>query len=82
MISKLWGYIAAAGVAILSVVGIFLKGRNDGKKLEKANQAKSDIKARDVANEKTKTANKIENEISVLPDDVVQQRLRDKYSRD
>lgn len=80
--SKLWGYVVAAGAAIAALAAIFFKGRIEGKKSEKAKQAQSDIKAQEVRNETNKAANEVANDVARLPDDAVQQRLRDKYSRD
>ena len=78
----IYGYIIAAVVALAGIVGAFIKGRSDGKKLEKSKQAESDVKAQVERNDKSQEARKIETDIDQLPANDVRRRLRDKYTRD
>ncbi len=77
---QLW--LAGAGAIIAAIVGMFFKGRSEGKKAEKAKQAETDLRVERQRNETNKQANEVREDIGRLPDDDVQQRLRDKYSRD
>lgn len=80
--NTIYAWLAGAGALIAAIVGIFVKGRSDGKKLEKAKQVESDLKAQEQRNETNKQVNEVRESVSKLPDDDVQQRLRNKYARD
>lgn len=77
---KIWG--AAIVGAILAVLGIYLKGRSAGKKAEQQKQVKSELEVEKVKNETLTKASDVAAEVNALPASDVQQRLRDKYTRD
>ena len=74
MIAALWarlsGYLAAAGVVLTVLVGVFFYGRADGKADAAAEVAKNNAKARTQSKE-------IENEVNGLDDLAVRDRLND-----
>lgn len=47
--SALWPYIAAAGAAILALIGVYVKGQSAGSTKERAKQMSDDLAARDMA---------------------------------
>ena len=69
-----WGYIAAAGAALLAVLVILLQAKKAGKDEVIAEVAKKEV-------EDAKTANKLEREIATAKPDDVSERLS-KYRRD
>lgn len=81
-LSGIYGWIAAAVVAVLGAAGIYLKGRSAGKKAEEAKQVQSDLQAEKAKNETLEKVNDVTTEISGLPDADAERRLRDKYTRD
>ena len=72
--AKVWGFIAAAGTIIISVLVIFAKGKAEGKRIYREQQEKQNKKAAE------RTA-RIVNRIEEKGNDEVQRRLR-KYYRD
>ena len=72
MIAALWarlsGYLAAAGVVLTVLVGVFLYGRADGKADARLAIEKANAKARTQSKE-------IENEVNGLDDLAVRDRL-------
>lgn len=71
----LWGYLAAAGAAIVGILVVFHKGSTSG-----ANEVIVKTTEKELAN--VKTAQKVEQRIASEQPSAVQQQLRDKYSRD
>lgn len=49
MLSRIWEYLAAAGAAVLAVLGLIFLGRSWGKGSERAKQLEAENQARDVA---------------------------------
>lgn len=74
-LAGVWGYIAAAGAALLAVLIVLLQAKKAGKDEVIAETAKKEVA--DV-----KVAHKVERDIAVAKSDDVAKRLRDKYSRD
>lgn len=71
----LWGYIAAAGAAVVAILTIYLKGK-------KAGQNEVIVKSQEQELKNVQTANKVEQEIATTPPADVNKRLHDKWSRD
>jgi hypothetical protein len=74
MLSKLWGYVIAAGVAVLAILAALAGARRSGRKAEQEAQTE---KALDQAKE----ANAIDKAVRADTDDALAKRLS-KYSRD
>lgn len=74
LLTKLKGWLAAAGVALAIVAGAFLYGRADGKRSAEAEVERAEADARN-------RARKVENEIDTLGDSDVQRRLN-RWMRD
>lgn len=72
--AKVWGYVAAAGAIVLSVLIIFGKGKAEGKRVYREKQEKLNKQA---AERTARIVNKIEDK----GNDEIQRRLR-KYYRD
>lgn len=51
LLGKLKGWLAGAGILVLAIAAAFLGGRREGKQDARADQAREDRKARDVADE-------------------------------
>jgi len=51
LIPGAWKWLAAAGATVLSIAGIYLKGRSDAKAKFKAKQAEARIETMEKANE-------------------------------
>ena len=51
LLPNVWGYIAAAGVALLGLGGVYLKGRRDAKAKAETKAMKEDLKAHERINE-------------------------------
>lgn len=75
MLDKVWGYLAAAGAAIVAVLALLLGAKKAGKDQVKAEAAQKEV-------ENATTANKVTQDVDRTPTADVQQRLRDKWSRD
>ena len=73
-LSGAWGYIAAAGAALVAVLVVLLQAKKAGKDEVIAESAKKEIA--DV-----KTAHEVERSVAVTKSDAVRERLR-KYQRD
>jgi hypothetical protein len=73
--SGIWGYIAAAGAALVAILAVLAKAKQSGRDEVITAQAKKEV-------ENVKTAQKVEREVAVAPPVDVHKRLRDKYSRD
>ena len=69
-----WGYIAAAGAALLAVLVVLFQAKKAGKDQVIAESAKKEI-------EDVKKAIDVEREVAVSKPDAVRERLR-KYERD
>jgi hypothetical protein len=74
-VSGIWGYIAAAGAALVAILAVLAKAKQSGRDEVITAQAKKEV-------ENVKTAQKVEREVAVAPPVDVHKRLRDKYSRD
>lgn len=70
----LWGYIATAGVAVLAVLTVYLKGKKVGESEVKAATAEKEL-------ENVQTAKEVEADVAVSSDESRRKRLR-KYQRD
>jgi len=75
LFSGIWGYLVAAGAAILGVVVLYQKGKTSGQ-----NEVIVKSAEKEIAN--VKTAQQIEQRVAVEQPSTVQQQLRDKYRRD
>lgn len=69
------GYLAAAGAALLGVLAIWASGKRAGKGDVVAERAQKEL-------EHAKTGQQVDQDVATRKPDDVQQRLRDKYSRD
>ena len=49
LVPNLWGYVAAAGAALLGILGIYVKGRGDAKAKSDAAALKKTVKGADDA---------------------------------
>lgn len=65
-----------------SVLAVYAKGRQAGKKAEEAKALKKDVAAEKAKNETLEDVVEVRDDIGRLSDDSVEQRLRDKYQRD
>ena len=75
MLAGAWGYIAAAGAAILAVLIVLFQAKKAGQNEVKAAVAEKEI-------ENVTKARKVEQEVARTKSADVQRELRDKYSRD
>lgn len=73
MLSGLIPILVTAGAGLLALLGIVVKSRSDGAKLERAKQAAEDARARDIADQ-------VDNDVGALPPDAAREELR-KWSR-
>ena len=69
-----WGYIAAAGAALIGVLAMLASAKKAGKDEVKAAAAEKEI-------EDVKTAQKVEHDVAVTKPDA-RRKLLDKYRRD
>lgn len=51
LLPNVWGYLAAAGAALLGLGGVYLKGRSDAKAKAENKAMKEDLKAHERINE-------------------------------
>jgi hypothetical protein len=51
LLPNVWGYLAAAGAALLGLGGVYLKGRSDAKAKADLRDLKEDMKAHERINE-------------------------------
>lgn len=51
LLPNVWGYLAAAGAALLGLGGVYLKGRSDAKAKAENKAMKEDMKANERINE-------------------------------
>lgn len=51
LIGPIWGYVAAAGAALLGILGAYVKGRRDAKAKAETKAMKEDLKAHERINE-------------------------------
>ncbi len=51
LLPNVWGYLAAAGAALLGVLGVYVKGRSDAKAKADLRDLKEDMKANERINE-------------------------------
>ncbi len=72
--SRLYGYLAAIGVALAVIAGAFLYGRSDGKADAKAEQARNNAKA-------IKKARGVEDEVQGMDGGAIDSALA-KWMRD
>lgn len=69
MLSSLTPYLLTAGAAIVALLGIIVKSRRDGARLERERQAAEDLRARDIADE-------AHGEVVALPPEAAREELR------
>lgn len=74
ILSRLWGYVIAAGVVVVAVLGALLGARRAGEKA-------AEVKATEKALDQAKESNAIDKQIRSVPDDALAAKLR-KYTRD
>jgi len=74
-LSGIWGYVAAAGAALVAILTILAKAKQSGREEVITKAAKKEV-------ENVKVARKIERDVATRKPSDVQQRLRDKYNRD
>lgn len=70
-----WGYIAAAGGALLAVLVVLFQAKKAGK-----NEVIVESQEKEIEN--VKEANKVEREVAAAGADARRKRLRDKWTRD
>lgn len=70
----IWGYVAAAGGAILAVLMVYMKGRSAGKNEVRAAAAEKEL-------ENAKTGNEVERKVAATKPELRRDELR-KYQRD
>lgn len=75
MLAGAWGYIAAAGAALLAVLVVLFQAKKAGQNEVIAESAKKEI-------EDVKAANEVERKVDVAKSADVHKRLLDRYSRD
>lgn len=75
MLAGAWGYIAAAGAALLAILVVLFQAKKAGKDQVIAESVKKEL-------ENAKTAAEVEREVATTKPDVRRERLRDKWSRD
>lgn len=80
--SKLYGWLLGAVAVAATVVGIYLRGRSAGKKVEQAKAIEQDLAEERAQSETLREASDVQIEVSRLPAADVRQRLRDKWTRD
>lgn len=51
LLPNVWGYLAAAGAALLGALGLYFKGRSDAKAKAETKAVKEDLKAHERINE-------------------------------
>jgi crotonobetainyl-CoA:carnitine CoA-transferase CaiB-like acyl-CoA transferase len=74
LLSGAWGYIVAAGAAIVAILAALHQAKKSGQNEVIAESAKKEV-------EDVKTAQKVEREIATAKPDAVADKLR-KYQRD
>lgn len=75
MLAGAWGYIAAAGAALLAVLVVLFQAKKAGQNEVIAESAKKEI-------EDVKAANEVERKVDVAKSADVHKRLLDNYTRD
>ena len=74
ILSKLWGYVIAAGAVVLAVLAALFSARRSGEKAV-------EVKATEKALEQAKDSNEIDKAVRADTDDALAAELR-KYQRD
>ena len=74
-LAGVWGYLAAAGGALLAVLLVLFQAKKAGK-----NEVIVETQEKEIEN--VKEANKVEREIAASKPDARRERLRDKWTRD
>jgi hypothetical protein len=82
LVSKVEGWIIAAVMAALSIVGIYLKGRASGKEAVKKEVAKDRLEKEIEKNEVIVKTSEVAAGVASQPSSTVQSRLQDRWSRD
>lgn len=82
MFNKVYAYVAGLLAVVGAALGLYLKGRNEGKKVEQAKAVQKDLQAEKAKNETLRTVHEVESDVSALSDADAERRLRDKYTRD
>lgn len=75
LLNKAWGYLAGAGAIIAALLVGWLKAKQSGREEVITAQATKEV-------EHAKTASEVDRKVATEQPASVQQRLRDKYSRD
>jgi len=75
LMGGMWGYLAAAGAAIVGILAVYGSGRKAGKDAVQAAGLKKEA-------ENVKTANEVERKVDTAKPDAVADELRNKWSRD
>lgn len=86
MIGSIWarfsGWLIGAGAALLMFVTIYARGRSTGKAIEQQKATQRDLtEAQEQAKTIRETTN-VQTEVNRLPVSDLDQRLRDKWTRD
>lgn len=79
---NLIGYLIAAVLTVGTAVGIYLKGKREGKSVEQKKTLEADLKVERKQNEISDKANEVRKDVDTADSDAVMRRLHDKYSRD
>ncbi len=75
LLGGLWGYVAAAGAAVLGVLAIYRSGRQAGSEAVQAKTLQKEA-------EDAKQANQIERDVATSKPGAAADELRNKWSRD
>lgn len=73
-LSGLWGYVVAAGAALVAVLAVLARAKQAGRDEVILKQAQKEV-------ENAKTANEVRRDVAATKPDAVRERLR-KYQRD
>ena len=75
MLAGAWGYIAAAGAALLAILVVLFQAKKAGKDEVKAAVAEKEVRD-------AKTAIEIDKSVATTKPDAVRSKLLDRFSRD
>lgn len=82
MLSSIYVWLGGLFAVIAAAVGLYIKGRRDSTAKSDAEKLRGEIKVEKHTNEVLQKAKDASDDVSVASDSDVQQRLRDKWSRD
>lgn len=80
--SDIYGWIVGALGLLASFVGIYIKGRNDSKKLQDQKNLEQSLAAERKRNEERNVADEIIKQNDSISDSDVRKRLSDNWTKD